>query len=115
VGAGWRASSADLGGARERAAAARGPGAQAAAPERGGPERREVALARLGQAPGDGRSWASASVRRMAAGRRWCAAQEQTRREREQVMWLGRARQQERGACAGGVEVHGSERERAGE
>jgi hypothetical protein len=56
-----------------------------------------------------------ASVRRMAAGRRWCMAREQTRRERGQVMWLGRSRQQERGACVGGVEVHGSERVRAGE
>jgi hypothetical protein len=56
-----------------------------------------------------------ACVRRMAAGRHWCAAREQTRREREQVIRLGRARQQERGACAGGVEVHGSERVRVGE
>jgi hypothetical protein len=75
----------------------------------------EQARAGVSRGSGHDRSWASASVRRMAAGRRWCAAQEQTRREREQVMWLGHARQQERGACAGGVEVHGSERVRAGE
>jgi hypothetical protein len=40
---------------------------------------------------------------------------ERVRKSAVQVMRLGCSRQQERGACAGGVKVHGSERVRAGE
>jgi hypothetical protein len=80
---------------------ARGNGRLAVPSGSGARTHRGARERKLERDTGDGRSWASASVRRMAAGRRWCAAREQTRREREQVMWLGCARQQEAWRCTG--------------